>query len=49
MVEFLKTQSFAKIIEEKEPNAATKRAVLEVKKGKVTQCSSVEDMMNKLK
>ena len=49
MVEFLKTQRFAKIIEEKEPNAATKRAILDVKKGRVTHCSSVDDMMDKLK
>ena len=31
-----------------EPNAETKRAILDVKAGKVTRCSSVEDMMNKL-
>ena len=49
MVEFLKTQPFAKIIEEKEPNSATKRAIIDVKKGKVTSCTSVEDMINKLK
>lgn len=32
----------------REPNAETKRAILDVKNGKVTRCSSVEDMMNKL-
>ena len=48
MIEFLKTQSFAKIIEEKEPNAETKRAINDVKKGKITSCRSVDDMMNKL-
>ena len=49
MVEFLKTQSFARIVAENEPNEATKRAILEVEEGKVTYCSSVEDMMAKLK
>jgi hypothetical protein len=48
MIEFLKTQRFARIINEKEPNAETKRAILDVQKGKVTRCSGAEDMMNKL-
>ena len=48
MIEFLKTQRFAKIIEEKNPNSVTKRAINDVKKGKVTSCVSVDDMMSKL-
>ncbi|MCX6238437.1 MAG: hypothetical protein NTY07_12920 [Bacteroidia bacterium] len=31
-----------------EPNAETKRAILDVKEGKVTRCNSAADMMNKL-
>ena len=48
MIEFLKTQRFAKIIEEKESNSETKKAINDVKKGKVTSCVSVDVMMDKL-
>lgn len=33
---------------EKKPNPETKRAIGDVKKGKVTKCDSVDDMMKKL-
>ncbi len=33
---------------EKKPNPETKRAIGDVKKGKVIQCDSVDDMMKKL-
>ena len=33
---------------QKQPNAATKRAISDVKKGKVTECENVEDMLKKL-
>lgn len=49
LMEFLRKfdgEGFVQI--EKEPNAETKRAIHDVKKGKVTRCNSAEDMMNKL-
>lgn len=33
---------------EKKPNAKTKRAINDVKNGKVTKCDSVDDLMKKL-
>ncbi len=32
----------------KKPNPETKRAIADIKKGKVTKCDSVDDMMKKL-
>jgi len=49
LIEFLRKfegEGFIQI--EKEPNAETKRAIRDVKKGKVTRCDNFEDMMNKL-
>ncbi|HKI88430.1 MAG TPA: hypothetical protein VKA38_05335 [Draconibacterium sp.] len=49
MVEFLKTTSFAKVIEDKVPNDETVRAMNEVAEGKVNDYKSAKDLMAKLK
>jgi hypothetical protein len=49
MVEFLKTTSFAKVIEDKEPNDETVQAMNEVAEGKVNSYKSAKDLMAKLK
>lgn len=49
LLEFLRKfegDSFIQI--EKEPNAETKRAISDVKKGKVTRTKNVADLMDKL-
>ncbi len=49
MIEFLKTQPYAKVIEEDEPNAVTLRAIEELKTGKTIKCDSFEDYIEKVK
>lgn len=49
LMEFLRKfegESFIQIA--KEPNDVTKRAISEVKKGRVTRCKNVSDLMDKL-
>jgi hypothetical protein len=43
MIEFLKTQRYATIIEEKEPTPALKKAIEESRKGKTTAHKSTAD------
>ena len=49
MVEFLKTASFAKVIEDKDPNDETIQAMNEVAEGKVNSYKSTKDLMASLK
>lgn len=47
MIEFLKTQSYVKIVD-KIPNKETIKAINDARRGKVTRTSSVSDLMQKL-
>jgi hypothetical protein len=50
MLEFLKTQRYATVIEdEMEPNEETLRAIEEVKTGKTNSYKSAEELITKLK
>jgi hypothetical protein len=49
MVEFLKTQPYAKVIEEKIPNNTTLRAIEELRKGKTIKCDTFDDYIEKVK
>ena len=48
MVEFLKTQRYVTIVEEKKPTAALLKAMNEAKTGKTTEYKSTADMFAKL-
>jgi len=47
MIEFLKTQSYVKVIEKK-PNKTTQKAIEDALMGKVTRTNDVADLMQKL-
>lgn len=48
-LEFLKTQSWAKVVEkEKRPNANTRQAIKEAEKGKAFKAKHAEDLFNQL-
>ena len=52
MLEYLRTQSYAKIVDENEeniPNRATVRAIENARKGNTISCSSFEDYLEKVK
>lgn len=49
MIEFLKTQSYVTIIEEKTPSASLAKSLNEAKTGKVTRTKNVADLLEKLK
>ncbi len=49
MLEFLKTQSYAIVIEDKEPNAGVQRSLDEAKAGKVIRAKNVDELIYKLK
>lgn len=52
MIEFLKTQSYVKIIVENEggiPNHTTIKAINEARKGKTVKCSNFEEYLEKVK
>ena len=49
MLEFLKTQRFAKIIDERTPNASLMKSMDEARQGKVTRTKNVADLLEKLK
>ena len=46
-VELIETMPFAKIL--KEPNATTKKAIEDARKGKVHKAKSLDDLFDKLK
>lgn len=49
MIEFLKTQRYAKIIDERTPNASLMKSMEEARLGKVTRTKNVTDLLEKLK
>ena len=49
MIEFLKTQRYAKIVDEKIPSASLLKSMEEARQGKVTHTKNVADLMEKLK
>lgn len=49
MVEFLKTQRYVTIVEEKQPTAALRKAMREAKTGKTTEYKSTEDLFGQLR
>jgi len=48
MLEYLKTQSYVKIVEENEPNAYLLNSLEEAKSGKVIRAKNVKDLIDKL-
>jgi hypothetical protein len=49
MVEFLKTQSYVTIIEEKTPSASLLKSMEEAKSGKTTEYENTEQLFSKLR
>ena len=49
MIEFLKTQSYVTIIEERDPSPSLMKSINEAKTGKVTRTKDVSDLLEKLK
>jgi hypothetical protein len=49
MIEFLKTQRYVTIIEEKEPTPALIKAIKEARTGKTTEYKSTADLFLKLR
>jgi hypothetical protein len=49
LIEYLKTQSFVTVIEEKKPSHSLAKSIHEAKTGKVTRTKNVTDLLEKLK
>ena len=49
MIEFLKTQSYVTIVEERNPSLSLMKSIKEVKTGKVTRTKDASDLLEKLK
>jgi hypothetical protein len=49
LIEFLKTQPFVTIVEEKTPSASLAKSINEAKTVKVTRTKNVSDLLEKLK
>jgi hypothetical protein len=49
MIEFLKTQSYVTIIEEKTPKASLLKSMEEARSGKTTEYESTEKLFSKLR
>jgi hypothetical protein len=49
LVEYLKTQPFVTIVEEKMPSTSLSKSINEAKTGKVTRTKNVSDLLEKLK
>jgi len=49
MVEFLKTQPYAKIIDERRPSAGLSKSIEEARSGKVTKAKSATELLAMLK
>ncbi len=49
MIDYLKTQSYAKVIENDEPNDETKKAIAEARAGKTTKFKDFNDYLAKTK
>ncbi|MDP2889193.1 MAG: hypothetical protein Q8P34_09565 [Bacteroidota bacterium] len=48
MIEFLKTQSYVTIIEEKTPSASLAKSINEAKAGKMTRTKNASDLLENL-
>jgi hypothetical protein len=49
MIEYLKTQSYVTIIDEKIPNASLLKSMEEAREGKITEYTSTEELFSKLR
>lgn len=49
MIEFLKTQRYVKIVDERIPNASLLKSMEEARQGKVTHTKNVADLLENLK
>jgi len=49
LIEFLKTQPFVTIVEDKKPSPSLAKSMNEAKAGKVTRSKNVSDLLEKLK
>ena len=49
LIEFLKTQPFVTIIDERTPSRSLEKSINEAKTGKVTRTKNVADLLEKLK
>jgi len=49
MIEFLKTQPYAEVIEAVKPNATTLQAIEEVRKGETIKCNNFEEYLEKVR
>ena len=49
LIEYLKTQPFVTIVEEKSPSSSLLRSINEAKAGKVTRSKDMTDLLEKLK
>lgn len=49
MAEYLKTQAYAKIVEEPEPNSTSLRVIKEAKTGKTTTYKDINELTEKLR
>ena len=49
LIEYLRTQSFVTIIEERTPSISLAKSINEAKTGKVTRTKNVSDLLEKLK
>lgn len=49
MIEYLKTQRYVTIVEEKNPTAALVKAMNEAKTGNVTRAKNITELLEKLK
>jgi hypothetical protein len=47
-LEHLKSQPYAKIIENTDPNSETRKAIADARAGKGIKCESLDDMLRKL-
>lgn len=48
MIEFLKTQRYATIIDDREPGASLRESMEEARTGKVIRAKNVEELIDKL-
>ena len=49
LIEYLKTQPFIKIVEEKIPSPTLAKSIKEVKSGKTTEYKNTEELFSKLR
>lgn len=49
MIEFLKTQSYVTIVEDRIPSESLMKSINEAKSGKITRTNNTSDLLEKLK